>query len=127
MTDQYLGSSELTFQKNFVLDELDISSGWVSTFCEGRPVRFGYWTKGWLSQLDARYGIFGLKGTCYLGGASHLVYGDPLYRSGNYGRIDLFIVPFKNPRISSKIGWNIHMISGVGVQHSQQVLVSVML
>ena len=55
------------------------------------------------------------------------IYGDPLYRSGNYGRIDLFIDPFKNPRISSKIAWNIHMISGEGVQHSQQILISVML
>lgn len=121
-----LGVIGIDLSEKFVLDELDISSGWVSTFLRDRPSDFE-WSNGWLSQLDARYSIFGIRGTCYLGGASHLVYGDPLYRSGNYGRIDLFIVPFKNPRISSKIGWNIHMISGIGVQHSQQLLVSVML
>jgi hypothetical protein len=108
------------------LDELDISTGWVSTYLWNRPSD-PVWTGGWLTQLDARWGIFGLKGTCYLGEAPNLAYGDPLYRSGNYGRFDFFVDPFKNPRISSKIGWNIHMISGEGIRHSQQILISVML
>lgn len=121
-----LGAFGVDLSHKWVLDKLDINTGWVSTYVWKRdtdPV----WTNGWLSQLDARYRIFGIKGTCYLGGAPHLLYGDPLYRAGNYGRIDLFIDPFKNPRISSKIAWNIHMVEGHGVQHSQQILVSVML
>jgi hypothetical protein len=112
--------------RKVVLDELDISTGWVSTYLYDRPADF-VWTGGWLSQLDARYGIFGIKGTYYYGDAPPLAYGDPLYKSGNYGRIDLFIDPFKNPRISSKIGWNLHLIPGDGLYHSQQILISVML
>lgn len=109
-----------------MLDELDLSTGWVTTYRRVRPSDPS-WTAGWLTQLDVRYGIFGLKGTCYLGDGPHLVYGDPLYRSGNYGRIDLFVDPFKNPHISSKFGWNFHLISGYGLRHSQQILISIML
>ena len=121
-----LGMVGADLSEKWVLDELDISTGWVSTYVWDRttdPV----WTGGWLSQLDARYNIFGIKGSYYLGGSPQLVYGDPLYRTGNYGRIDLFIDPFKNPRISSKIAWNLHFIEGDGVRSSQQILLSVML
>ncbi len=109
-----------------ILDEFDISTGWVSTYLRARPAD-NVWTRGWLSQLDARYGIFGLKGTYYFGDAPPLAYGDPLYRSGNYGRFDFFVDPFKNPRISSKIGWNLHFIPGDGLYHSQHILIAVSL
>ena len=121
-----LGIIGADLSANVVLDKLDISTGWVSTFVRSRPAE-GYWTRGWLTQLDARYKIFCLKGTYYYGDGTHLVYGDPLYRSGNYGRIDLFISPFKNPRISSMIGWNFHLISRYGIRISQQILISIML
>jgi len=109
-----------------VLQKLSISTAWVSTYLHARPADF-VWTGGWLSQLDARYGIFGIKGNYYYGDPPPLVYGDPLYKSGNYGRIDLFVDPFKNPRISSKIGWNLHFIPGDGLYHSQQILISLQL
>jgi len=121
-----LGIIGADLSEKLVLDELNISTSRVSTYARVRGSE-AVWSKGWLSQLDARYGIFGIKGTCYLGEGPHLYYGDWLYRSGNYGRIDLFIDPFNNPRISSKMGLNFHMISGEGVQWSQQVLISVML
>jgi len=73
-----------------------------------------------------RYKIFGIKGTYYFGDPSPLVYGDPLYTSGNYGRIDLFLDPFrKNPRISSKFAWNFHILPWDGLYHSQQILIQV--
>jgi len=121
-----LGIIGADLSEKLVLDELNISTAWVSTYEHIRGSD-AVWTKGWLSQLDARYRIVGIKGTCYLGEAPHLSYGDWLYRSGNYGRIDLFIDPFKSPRISSKIGFSMHMISGEGLQWSQQALISVML
>lgn len=121
-----LGIIGADFSDKLVLDKLDISTAWVSTYVRER-VADAVWTKGWLSQLDVRYGIFGIKGTCYLGEGPHLLYGDWLYRSGNYGRIDLFIDPFHHLPFSSKIGWNMHMISGEGVQWSQQILISVLL
>ena len=120
-----LGIIGVDLSERLALDELNISTAWVSTY---RRVEHGDadWTKGWLSQIDARYSIFGIKGTCYLGKGPHLLYGDGLYRSGNYGRIDLFMDPFKNLPFSSKIGWSMHMVSGEGIQWSQQILISVM-
>ena len=121
-----LGILGVDLSEKLVLDELDVSTGWVSTYSHLRGSDV-IWTKGWLTQVDARYRIFGLKGTGYLGEGPHLKYGDWLYRSGNYGRIDLFIHPFNSPRISSKIGFSMHLISGSGLQWSQQALISVML
>lgn len=121
-----LGIFGVDLSGKLVLDELDISTGWVSTYSHLRGSD-AVWTKGWLSQVDARYGIFGFKGTYYLGEGPHLYYGDRLYRSGNYGRMDFFIRPFKSPRISSKLGFSMHLISGAGLQWSQQALISVML
>lgn len=121
-----LGIIGVDLAEKLVLDELNLSTAWVSTYGHLRGSD-AVWTKGWLSQVDARYRIFGIKGTYYLGEGPHLLYGDWLYRSGNYGRVDLFISPFNNPRISSKIGLSMHMISDLGLQWSQQVLISVML
>jgi hypothetical protein len=121
-----LGIFGADLSEKLMLDELDISTAWVSTYSHLRGGDV-IWTKGWLTHVDARYGIFGIKGTGYLGEGPHLLYGDWLYRSGNYGRIDFFFDPFKNPRISSKIGVSMHLISGEGLQWSQQILISVML
>ena len=120
-----LGIFGVDLSEKLLLDELNISTAWVSTY-EREGHNDADWTKGWLSQLDARYGIFGVKGTCYLGKGPYLSYGDWLYRSGSYGRIDLFIDPFKNLPVCSKLGWSMHMISGTGIQWSQQILISVM-
>jgi len=124
--DSVLGIIGADLSEKMFLDEMNISTAWVTTYSHLSSSNV-VWTKGWLSQLDARYGIFGIKGTCYLGEGPHLLYGDRLYWSGNYGRIDLFMDPFNNHRVSSKIGLSLHMISGEGVQWSQQFLVSVML
>jgi hypothetical protein len=123
--NSFLGMIGVDLSEKLFLDELNISTAWLNTYNHLRnsdPV----WKMGWFSQLDARYKFCGIKGSYYLGESPNLLYGDWLYRSGNYGRIDLFIDPFNNPRITSKIGVSMHVISGVGVQWSQQLLVSVM-
>ncbi len=109
------------------LDELNLTSGMASTYVRQRPATDFQWLNGWYSQLDMRYKIFGLKGTYYYGDPPALTYGEPLYTSGNYGRIDFFVDPFKNPRISSKIGWNLHLLPGDGLYHSQQILIHITL
>jgi len=108
------------------LDKLDISSGWVSNFMFISPDPY-IWKHGWLTKFDIRKEIFGIRGSWYMGGSSHLIYGDRLYSHGDYGRIDLYIDPFRNPRISSKIGWNFHYLPGDGLYHSQQLLISIRL
>lgn len=47
------------------------------------------------------------------------------YRAGHYGRLDFFTDPFRIQNIDSKIGWNIHIVAGKGIHHSQQLLMCV--
>ena len=119
-----LGGIDLS--DRILLDRFDFSTGLASTYVRARPADF-QWFNGWFSQLEMKYKIFGIKGVYYRGGASPLLYGDRLYSSGNYGRVDLFVDPFKNPRISSKIGWNFHILPGDGLYFSQQILIHVRL
>jgi hypothetical protein len=116
--------TNLSEQSGF--DRLDISSGWVSTYVQARPADY-VWNQGWLTQLDVRKGIFGFRGSWFMGGPSPLLYGDRLYSHGDYGRFDFYIDPFHNSRISSKIGWNLHYLPGDGLYHSQQLLLTIML
>jgi hypothetical protein len=107
-------------------DRLNVSTGVASTYLYDRPADF-VWNQGWLSRLDMKYKIFGIIGSWYLGDPSPLLYGDRLYSHGDYGRLDFYVSPFRNPRISSKIGWNLHFLPGEGVYHSQQFLISIRL
>ncbi|MDF1573851.1 MAG: hypothetical protein P1P86_01495 [Bacteroidales bacterium] len=108
------------------LDKLNISSGLVTTYVLMHSEGF-VWRHGWLTQLDARWRMFGIQGSMYLGDLSPLLYGDRLYSHGDYGRIDFYMDPFRNSRIHSKIGWNLHWLPGEGLFHSQQLLISVRL
>jgi hypothetical protein len=108
------------------LDRFDLETGLATTYERARPADFEFF-HGWLSKLDLKKSLFGIMGSYYLGGSSPLLYGDPLYSSGNYGRVDLYIDPFRNPRISSKIGWNFHILPGDGLYHSQQILIHITL
>ena len=109
-----------------LLDRLDFSTGLASTYLRARPADF-VWNQGWLTQLDIRKGVFGFKGSWYMGDPSPLLYGDRLYSHGDYGRFDFYLDPFRNSRISSKIGWNLHWLPGEGVYHSQQLLIAISL
>jgi len=108
------------------LDKLDLSSGLATNyeFIHSNAYTWGF---GWLTNLDMRWSMFGIKGSMYLGEPSRLFYGDRLYSHGDYGRIDFYIDPFRNPRITSKIGWNLHWLPGDGLYHSQQLLISIRL
>ncbi len=103
---------------------LNLSAGIVSSYNRFRPADF-IWGRGLLSNINFRYTVFGISGVYYFGTPIDFIYGDPFYRSGNYGRIDFFIDPFKNQNIDSKIAWNLHYIPGEGIHHSQQLLISV--
>jgi hypothetical protein len=119
-----LGGTDLSQHTFF--DRLNFSTGLASTYLRARPADY-IWNKGWLTTIDLTYGIFGFDGSYYVGDPSPLVFGEPLYRSGNYGRAGISIDPFKNPRISSRIAWNFHFLPGDGVYQSQQLLLTVLL
>jgi len=108
------------------LDRLEFSTGWVAMYARTRPAPTE-WFHGWLSLLELKYKFAGIKGSYYLGDPSPLSYGDRLYGSGNYGRLDFYIDPFKNDRISAKISWNLHLLPGDGLYHSQQILIYIRL
>jgi hypothetical protein len=100
------------------------SGGMVSSWNRFRPAAYG-WSHGLIYNLDLRYTAFGVKGVWYYGTPIDFSYGDPFYRTGNYGRLDLFTDPFNHPNIESKIGWNFHFVPGEGIHHSQQILISI--
>jgi len=112
---------------SLLLDQCRLSTGWLSTYVYDRPDAYA-WGQGWLSRVDLAYRIFGIKASLHLGKPSPLAFGERLYGHGSYGRIDLFVDPFrKNTRISSRIGWNLHWLPGEGLFHSQHLLISVRL
>ncbi len=104
--------------------EVSLSTGYLGTYEWERPEP-NRWFRGWYSKAELRAGVFGFSGVYYRGDPPPLRYGDPLFRSGNYGRLDLFADPFTDPRIRSRIGWSFHLIPGEGLYHSMQLLISV--
>jgi len=121
-----LAMAGLDLSEYLFFDRFDLSSGMVTTYRRQRP-SINQWFTGWYSKLDMQFRFMGLKGTYYFGDESPLALGDPLYAYGNYARIDLYIDPFKNPRISSKFAWCFHIMPWEGLFHSQQVLLQVRL
>jgi len=103
---------------------LTVSGGFLTAYNRFRPQETE-WGRGMLTRFNFRYSVFGLKGVYYFGSPVDLVYGDPFYRSGNYGRLDIYADPFRHKNITSKIGWNLHLVPGEGIHHSQQILISV--
>lgn len=101
-----------------------ISSGIIASYNRYRPDDFS-WGRGIISDIELKYTIFGFKGNYYRGTAILFEYGDPFYRSGNYSRLDFYLDPFRNTKVSSKVGWSLHYIPGEGIHNSQQVLISV--
>jgi hypothetical protein len=101
-----------------------LSAGYIASYNRLRPndVDRG---RGWITNIDLRYTIFGFKGVYYFGTPIVFEYGDPFYQAGRYGRLDFFADPFRMENIDSKIGWNLHFVPGEGVHHSQQLLMCV--
>jgi hypothetical protein len=102
----------------------ETSVGYLSSYNRYRPGDFSI-GRGVMYNIEFRYTIFGVKGVYYYGTPIVFAYGDPFYHSGNYGRVDLFVDPFRNPNIESKIGWSFHTVPGEGIHHSQQLLINV--
>lgn len=101
-----------------------LSAGYIASYNRLRPGDFT-WGRGWIANLEIQYTIFGFKGVYYFGTPIGFEYGEPFYRAGNYGRVDIFADPFRLENIDSKIGWNLHFVPGEGVHHSQQLLMCV--
>lgn len=105
-------------------DKFVFSTGVLASYNRFRPDPYG-WGRGWISNLDLGYNIFGMKGVYYYGTPIDFRYGDSFYTSGNYGRLDLFVDPFKHKNVNIRVDWGLHFLAGEGLHHSQQVLIKV--
>ncbi|HKK62238.1 MAG TPA: hypothetical protein VJ951_06750 [Bacteroidales bacterium] len=125
LQDNGIMSATIGFE-SIMADEgiIDISAGVVSAYNRLRPADLN-WGTGFVTNLMIQHNIFGLDAVYYIGEPLHFEYGDPFYRSGNYGRADLFANPFRNSNIDAKLGWSFHFVRGEGMHHSQQILISV--
>jgi hypothetical protein len=110
-----------------ILDTLSFSAGGLVSLDRTRGVDDGWQTPaGFLGQAQAVYRFAGIRTTLYLGEGHTFLYGDAFYKAASYARIDLFVIPFRSPRIKSRINWAIHLVDG-HVDYSQQVLITFIL
>lgn len=79
---------------------------------------------GFLGQVSARYRFAGIDLLYYRGQGHTFFYGDPFYKLDTYGRLDLYVMPFRKENISLKINFVMHLAKGQ-LDYSQQLLMSV--
>lgn len=109
------------------LDTLSFSAGTLVSLDRTRGVDDGWQTPaGFAGQFKAFYRWFGIKGLYYRGQGHTFLYGDPFYRLKEYGRLDLFYMPFHNEKVNIKINFVLHFAAGQ-IDYSQQILVSMAL
>ncbi len=93
------------------LKKLSFDAGAVGSYDRVRPSPYVHYA-GFMSRIHIHFNRFGVDATIYSGDKHHLAYGDALYTSGRYNRVDLFIVPFKTPYVDSRFSFNLHFIKG---------------
>ena len=115
----------LDLSEKVFLDTLDVKLGGLVSLDRIRGVDHGWQTPaGFLGQLGLGYRSFGLSALYYRGEGHTFFYGDPFYRLKNYGRLDLYFIPFRNEHVNLKIDFAIHFAGGE-LDYSQQILLSV--
>lgn len=94
------------------LNTLSLRIGSLGSYNRQRPVlgpaegidfHFGFF-----SQVHAYYHKFGIDASYYKGQSINAIYGDHMYLSGNYGRIDFAYLPINNRFITSRVAVCLH-------------------
>ncbi len=117
----------LNLSESALLDSLSVSIGGLVSLDRTRGVDEGWQTPaGFTAQLHAFYKWFGVQGFYYTGEGHTFLYGDPFYRLKQYGRVDIFYMPFHNRNVSLKINFILHFAHGQ-LDYSQQILLSMAL
>lgn len=101
-------------------------SGDIGKLITWQKFRFGddSYSGGLYTQAQATYHRISLEGVYYYGDPTYLPMGDPLYRSGNYARIDASIRFIDAPRVQGSFGFCSHIIAGE-INYSQQLSLTV--
>ena len=104
-----------------ILDSLSISVGILGSFDRIRAEGDAWQTPvGFLGQASLMYKFAGIVALYYAGEGQTFLYGDPFYRFSNYGRLDLFILPFHTGPLHLKLDFGMHFANGQ-VDYSQQL------
>jgi len=110
--------------ENVFLDSLCFSMGGLVSLDRIRGVDDGWQTPaGFISQFSAFYRWVGINGLYYRGQGHTFLYGDPFYRLDQYGRVDIFYMPFRTKNVSLKINFVLHFAENQ-LDYSQQIILS---
>jgi hypothetical protein len=113
--------------EKILLDSLIISAGALVSLDRIRGVDDGWQTPaGFLGQFTTFYRWIGITGLYYRGQGHTFLYGDPFYRLDQYGRLDLYYMPFRSKNLSLKINFVLHFAKNQ-IDTSQQILVTMAL
>ncbi|MDR2474651.1 MAG: hypothetical protein LBD45_02220 [Bacteroidales bacterium] len=98
-------------------EKLDVNVGWSVGLERDREDRLWHRPQGFLSELKVEYRGLGLFNTYYKGNRqqffyekhrSNLYWGDPIYRSSEYNRSDIYIQFLKNKAMDIKFIYSLH-------------------
>ncbi len=112
----------LNLSSRVPIDSAVISSGVAISYDRLRNVYDTRTAAGWYSELTLVHKGFGIHGICYLGDAHTLLYGDRLYSSTSYQRIDLSYSRSNGSRITGKVQFSFHIVPGA-LDYSQLFVV----
>lgn len=111
--------------KNTWFDSLSVSTGFVNTWYANSkdttivsPLR----SLASYSTFYIQKKCIGLDAVYYKGEGTHLPWGDPLYRCGNYARIDGILYALNTPNVEASFRWCMHYVDGVW-DNSQQIYI----
>jgi len=106
-------------------DSLTVKAGVLVSLDRTRGVDPDWQTPaGFLGKAHFHYRFLGADALYYRGSGHTFFYGDPFYRLESYGRVDLFVMPFRKENISLKINFVMHLAEGQ-IDYSQQLLLAV--
>lgn len=109
--------------KDLWFDSLSVSAGFVNTWYSNKkdttinsPLR----SLAFYSTFYIQKKFLAVDAVYYNGEGTHLPWGDPLYRCGNYARIDGVLQVLQRNGVDASFRWCMHYIDGVW-DNSQQI------
>ena len=117
----------VNLSEKIFIDTLLFSAGALVSIDRIRSVYDGFqMPAGFVGRVTAMHKGIGLSGMFYAGEGHTFLYGDPFYRLQRYGRVDIFVAPFRSGSVTMKIDWAFHFAKGQ-LDTSQQILISMSL
>ncbi|MFO7852340.1 MAG: hypothetical protein ACQERS_09045 [Bacteroidota bacterium] len=115
----------LNFSRYCLFDTLVLKAGSLVSLDRIRELGSGWQAHvGFLGQVSARYRMLGIDVLYYSGEGHKFLFGDPFYILNNYGRLDLYVMPFMKDNINLKINFGTHLANGQ-LDYSQRLLLSI--